>query len=81
MAKDKIQFVCQECGYESTKWLGKCPDCGKWNTFVEEKKIAASKTRPHITNFSSEVKKIDEITGTETLKNRYRTGINEFDNL
>ena len=79
--KNKIQFVCQECGYESTKWLGKCPDCEKWNTFVEEHKVPQSKTRPHITNFSSEVKKIDEITGTETLINRYRTGINEFDNL
>lgn len=34
--KDKTKFFCQECGYESLKWLGRCPDCGKWNTFVEE---------------------------------------------
>jgi DNA repair protein RadA len=36
MAKSKTSFVCQECGYESSGWLGKCPSCGQWNTFVEE---------------------------------------------
>jgi DNA repair protein RadA/Sms len=36
MAKVKSTFVCQECGYETTGWLGKCPACNQWNTFVEE---------------------------------------------
>ncbi|HYI77688.1 MAG TPA: DNA repair protein RadA, partial [Chryseolinea sp.] len=36
MAKSKTSFFCQSCGYESAKWLGKCPSCGSWNTFVEE---------------------------------------------
>jgi DNA repair protein RadA/Sms len=36
MAKSKTLFFCQNCGYESTKWLGKCPSCQQWNTFVEE---------------------------------------------
>ena len=36
MAKLKSSFFCQSCGYESAKWLGKCPSCGAWNTFVEE---------------------------------------------
>ncbi|MFC4620216.1 DNA repair protein RadA [Camelliibacillus cellulosilyticus] len=36
MAKAKTVFFCQECGYESPKWMGKCPGCGKWNTMVEE---------------------------------------------
>ena len=36
MAKSTTQFVCNECGYTSPKWLGKCPDCGKFNTLVEE---------------------------------------------
>lgn len=36
MAKPKSVFFCQQCGYESTKWLGKCPSCNSWNTFVEE---------------------------------------------
>ena len=36
MSKTKSAFFCQNCGYESTKWVGKCPSCGEWNTFVEE---------------------------------------------
>jgi len=36
MSKTKSAFFCQECGYESTKWLGKCPSCNTWNSFVEE---------------------------------------------
>ena len=35
MAKDKIAFVCSNCGQESAKWIGKCPACGQWNTFKE----------------------------------------------
>ena len=36
MAKSKTMYVCGECGYTTPRWLGKCPDCGKWNTFAEE---------------------------------------------
>ena len=36
MAKKKTMFLCQDCGYTSSKWLGKCPGCGQWNTMVEE---------------------------------------------
>ena len=36
MSKVKTAFFCSSCGYESTKWVGRCPSCGKWNTFVEE---------------------------------------------
>ncbi len=37
MAKDKTAFVCENCGYDSPKWIGKCPGCGQWNTFKEIK--------------------------------------------
>ena len=37
MAKDKIAYVCSSCGYDSPKWIGKCPACGEWNTFQEVK--------------------------------------------
>ena len=37
MAKAKTVFVCNECGYESAKWLGKCPACNSWNSFFEQK--------------------------------------------
>ncbi|MBK5271614.1 MAG: DNA repair protein RadA, partial [Bacteroidia bacterium] len=36
MSKIKAAFFCQNCGYESVKWIGQCPSCGQWNTFVEE---------------------------------------------
>jgi DNA repair protein RadA/Sms len=37
MAKAKTVYFCQECGYESAKWMGQCPACKTWNTFVEER--------------------------------------------
>lgn len=46
MPKEKVAFICQECGYSSPRWLGKCPECASWNTFVEtlvEQKQAAVK--------------------------------------
>lgn len=41
MAKTKQLYFCQECGYESAKWLGQCPGCRSWNTFVEEKIVTS----------------------------------------
>src|SRR5215467_13020727 len=35
MAKSSTKFVCQQCGFESVKWMGRCPDCGEWNSFAE----------------------------------------------
>ena len=46
MAKSKIAYFCQSCGYESPKWLGKCPSCQQWNTFVEEVLEKASASVP-----------------------------------
>lgn len=42
MAKNKTVFFCQECGYESAKWMGQCPGCKNWNTFVEEIRVAGA---------------------------------------
>lgn len=44
MAKTKSIYFCQSCGYESPKWLGKCPACGEWNTFAEEKVTVTKKS-------------------------------------
>ncbi|HSU27060.1 MAG TPA: DNA repair protein RadA [Chitinophagaceae bacterium] len=47
MSKSKSAFFCQQCGYESVKWVGQCPSCGQWNTFVEEiiqKEVEKNKT-------------------------------------
>ncbi|MBN2615712.1 MAG: DNA repair protein RadA [Bacteroidales bacterium] len=46
MAKTKTTFFCQSCGYQSSKWLGKCPSCGEWNTFVEEIVAKSSDSKP-----------------------------------
>ena len=45
MAKDKTAYVCSACGYDSSKWLGKCPSCGEWNTFKEIKVTNESGTQ------------------------------------
>jgi Predicted ATP-dependent serine protease len=44
MKKEKTVFVCQECGYSSIKWFGRCPSCGAWNSMVEERERVATKT-------------------------------------
>ena len=53
MAKTKTIFVCNECGNESAKWLGRCPACNSWNSFFEQKivetKTATSKPKEKIT--------------------------------
>jgi DNA repair protein RadA/Sms len=53
MSKIKSAFFCQSCGYEAAKWLGKCPSCSEWNTFVEE---MIEKPSKNVVAFSSETK-------------------------
>ena len=45
MAKDKIMYVCSNCGQESAKWIGKCPACGQWNTFQEFRSLPSSPSK------------------------------------
>lgn len=52
MAKRKTRYVCQECGYESPKWMGRCPGCGTWNTMVEEMETAQVAGGPGIRRVS-----------------------------
>jgi DNA repair protein RadA/Sms len=84
MKNQKIKFFCQKCGYESAKWLGKCPDCSAWNSFVEERfsnsssKDAGVSAR-RLTDFSSEVLPLKDVS-IKDFK-RYDTGIKEFDNM
>lgn len=47
MAKDKKAYVCSNCGYDSPKWIGKCPNCGQWNTFKEIRIPAGTTAQPH----------------------------------
>ena len=59
MSKVKTAFFCSNCGYESVKWLGKCPSCEQWNTFIEEVIIKDSKLEDlKRKSFSGEKKEI-----------------------
>ena len=80
MAKIKTVFTCQECGYQSPKWLGKCPDCQQWNSFSEEETIKPSKAAPKsISGRESKPKTINEVEH-ETV-HRFQTRIGEFDRV
>ena len=55
MAKERIAYVCSECGYDSPKWLGHCPSCGAWNTFVEQRLGKKSAASTAASSFASEL--------------------------
>ena len=75
MASKKTVFVCQNCGYSSMKWLGKCTECGEWDSFVEEFEEKKSKI-PH---GKIEIKRLNDID--LTYENRLITKIGELDNV
>src|SRR5690606_1779299 len=78
--KIKSVFTCQECGYQTPKWLGKCPDCHQWNSFSEEEAIKPSKASPKsTTGRETRPKTISEIED-ETVE-RYLTQIWESDSV
>jgi DNA repair protein RadA/Sms len=74
--KPKTQYACQQCGHSSPKWIGRCPSCQEWNTFVEEK-IAGRGEAP--VSWDSSPIPFTEIAEIETP--RVTTGINEFDRV
>lgn len=82
MAKIKTTFFCQECGFESLKWMGRCSSCGKWNTMVEEVKEVASKGTKSLVNISEKInslKKISDIKSGD--KQRFDTEIIELNRV
>jgi DNA repair protein RadA/Sms len=76
VAKQKTIFSCQQCGFQSPKWLGKCPDCQQWNTLVEEQPVATS-THSRALAAPGKPQKISEITCRE--EDRLGCGIAELD--
>ena len=82
MAKGKkTVFFCQNCGHEETKWLGQCPMCKEWNTFVEEKVIASSVSASIKTDRDIE-KKIVALSQVNTdEQKRFQTGMKELDRV
>jgi len=77
----KPVFCCQSCGYQTPKWMGKCPDCGQWDTFVEETRASKSDhgTTPGLLSHKAEPVPIDSIEFDDEY--RLSTGIQEFDRV
>ena len=83
MAKVKSKWVCQNCGYETVSYLGRCPECGQFGTFVEETttivNLNSSSKPSNIINSETKISKINEITLDE--KTRFKSGIDELDRV
>lgn len=78
MAKQKQMYFCQECGYDSSKWLGQCPGCKNWNTFVEEKIVVGVDKRAVKTEAATPTSILDVSTEEEP---RIGTGMKELDRV
>ena len=78
MAKIKSKYVCQNCGYETAGYLGKCPECGSWASFVEEVIGSESKSVAELSDKNPPLKLSEIEMNTEI---RISTGISEFDRV
>ena len=82
MAKSKNIFFCQECGYESAKWLGQCPACKAWNTFVEEPTIGKGSTASGGIRHQAKASEPVLLSSVHSSDEKRRpTGISEFDRV
>ncbi len=79
MAKNQTVFVCNVCGNESPKWLGKCPACNNWNTYFEEK-IIKDKITKERKSVNEQVVKLKEVDTKESVS-RINTGFSELDRV
>jgi len=77
LAKSRVKYVCTSCGYESLKWLGKCPQCNEWNSFSEE--FIETRKTAKITEASYNISKLTDEISFEDV--RLKTGIEEFDRV
>ncbi|SHJ08500.1 DNA repair protein RadA/Sms [Malonomonas rubra DSM 5091] len=76
MARKKTVFSCTQCGFQSPKWLGKCPDCNQWNTLIEEQPVEQT-NHSRALAAPGKPQKFSEITSRE--EDRLRCGIGELD--
>ncbi|HTK83095.1 MAG TPA: DNA repair protein RadA [Bacteroidota bacterium] len=78
MTKVQSKYVCQNCGYESPKWLGKCPSCEEWNTFVEEltQRVGSKKQPVSVATGPTPLSEVDMVE-----EQRIGTSIAEFDRV
>lgn len=82
MAKKTSTFICQNCSYQTSKWMGKCPECGSWNSFTEETAVAAkdlNRAHKRTAQGTEAPKLVNEIV----LEKQFRvsSGMSEFDRV
>ena len=75
--KTKVSFVCQSCGFQTPKWMGRCPSCGEWNTLIEE--VVEEESSPGLSLTTSAPVLSGEIK--EVTQQRIQTGINDFNQV
>ena len=85
MAKVKSVFVCRECGYEATKWNGRCPSCGEWNTLEETQSVVstsskASRKSSNVNDISSSILGLETVEASDR-EVRFDTGLKELDRV
>ena len=76
--KSMTVYMCQQCGYTSPKWLGKCSECGSWNSMVEEV-VLPDKSKNSSLPSEIKISKLSEISVSSGM--RYKSGISEFDRV
>lgn len=82
MKKNASVFFCQECGYESAKWLGQCPACHEWNTFAEEPKVSTSRGKMASSGRRAEAKEPVSLKHIDSdSQDRISTGMAELDQV
>ncbi|WP_247197955.1 DNA repair protein RadA [Streptococcus suis] len=80
IAKKKTTFVCQSCEYHSPKYLGRCPNCGSWSSFVEEVEVAEVKNeRVSLTGEKTRPMKLNEVSSIQVA--RTKTNMEEFNRV
>ena len=79
MSKIKTKFICQQCGYETSKWLGKCPSCNEWNSFVEEIYDVKEEKKSSLNLSETKIEKLMDVQ----IQNEHRisTDVEELDRV
>lgn len=83
MVKTKTQFVCQQCGATYGKWMGRCENCGEWNSLVEQTVIPTAQSSVAKAEFSGKKLKVQPIKSAkgDKMSDRIHTGISDLDTL
>ena len=79
MKPPKVVFACTSCGSQSPKWLGRCPDCGAWNSFVEETTVASDSRASITTAGGGRPRRYEDVQADVAA--RIGSGISEFDRV